>query len=176
MYNMFENCYSMQTIPLLDTLNVLNMNSMFENCSSLQEIPLFNTSNVTQMSNMFYNCSALQSIPLLDTSSVTNMNSMFQNCSSLQEVPALNTTSVSSQNYQFYFCYSLAKTNIICRKSVRFDRALLSQSELVNIFNNLIDLTGLTSQNIRISQCWGASALTAAERQIATDKNWTITG
>lgn len=176
MYNMFENCYSMQTIPLLDTLNVLNMNSMFQNCSSLQEIPLFNTSNVTQMSNMFYNCSALQSIPLLDTSSVTNMYGMFSLCYSLQEVPALNTTSVSSQNYQFYFCYSLAKTNIICRKSVRFDRALLSQSELVNIFNNLIDLTGLTSQNIRISQCWGASALTAAERQIATNKNWTITG
>jgi len=104
------------------------------------------------------------------------MNTMFLSCVSLQEVPALDTTSVTIQNGQFATCYSLTKTDIICRKSVQFDRALLSQSELVNIFNNLIDLTGLTSQNISINQCWGASALTAAERQIATDKNWTITG
>jgi surface protein len=101
---------------------------------------------------------------------------MFFNCTSLQEVPALDTTSVTSQGNQFLYCRSLAHTDIICRKSVRFDQALLSQSELVNIFNNLIDLTGLTAQNINISGCWGATALTAGERQIATDKNWTITG
>jgi len=104
------------------------------------------------------------------------MQSMFSSCVSLQEAPAFNTTSVTIQNGQFATCYSLTKTDIICRKSVSFQRALLSQSELVNIFNNLIDLTGLTSQNINITDCWGASALTAAERQIATDKNWTITG
>ena len=104
------------------------------------------------------------------------MQNMFSACLSLQEVPALDTTSVTNQTNQFGICHSLAKTDIICRKSVSFFRALLSQSELVNIFNNLIDLTGLTSQNINISVCWGASALTAAERQIATNKNWTITG
>jgi len=104
------------------------------------------------------------------------MFEMFRGCSALQEAPAFDTTSVTNQSNQFYACYSLTKTNIVCRKSISFREALLSQSELVNIFNNLIDLTGLTSQNINITSCWGASALTAGERQIATDKNWTITG
>ena len=176
MYYMFDDCHSLQTIPLFDTSNVTNMSNMFERCYSLQTIPLLDTSNVTTMNGMFQFCSSLQSIPLLNTSNVTSMNTMFLSCVSLQEVPALDTTSVTIQNGQFATCYSLTKTDIICRKSVQFDRALLSQSELVNIFNNLIDLTGLTSQNISINQCWGASALTAAERQIATDKNWTITG
>jgi hypothetical protein len=125
---------------------------------------------------MFYACTSLQIIPSLDTSNSVNMQEMFRECYSLQTVPPLNTTSTNNQANQFYYCYSLAKTDIVCRKSVSFQRALLSQSELVNIFNNLIDLTGLTSQNINITQCWGASALTAGERQIATDKNWTITG
>jgi surface protein len=176
MASMFYFCRSLQTIPLLNTSNVTIVSNMFSNCFSLQEVPLFDTSNVTNMQAVFASCSSLQSIPFLDTSNVTNMQSMFVACYSLQEVPALNTTSVTNQTSQFLFCQSLAKTDIICRKSVSFSRALLSQSELVNIFNNLIDLTGLTSQNINITSCWGASALTVAERQIATDKNWTITG
>jgi surface protein len=176
MLSMFDSCASLQSVPLFDTSNVTNMQSMFQTCTSLQTIPLFDTSNVENMSNMLNSCILLQTIPLFDTSNVTNMQAMFQSCTSLQEVPALDTTSVTNQTSQFYFCYSLYKTDIICRKSVRFDRSLLSQSELVNIFNNLIDLTSLTSQNINITQCWGASALTAGEKQIATDKNWTITG
>ena len=176
MVSMFDTCNSLQSVPLFDTSNVTNMQNMFQSCTSLQTIPLFNTSNVTNMQNMLDSCILLQTIPLFNTSNVTTMLSMFQNCHSLQEVPALDTTSVTTQSNQFYLCYSLYKTDIICRKSVRFDRSLLSQSELVNIFNNLIDLTALTSQNINITGCWGASALTVGERQIATDKNWTITG
>ena len=176
MASMFYFCRSLQTIPLLNTSNVTIVSNMFSSCLSLQEVPLLNTSNVSNMQSMFANCFSLQSIPLLNTSNVSNMQSMFSACFSLEKVPALDTTSVTNQTNQFLYCYSLAKTDIICRKSVSFSRALLSQSELVNIFNNLIDLTGLTSQNINITGCWGASALTAAERQIATDKNWTITG
>ncbi len=176
MQNMFDTCRTLHTIPLFDTSNVTTMQNMFQSCTSLQTIPLLDTSNVTDMKNMLNACVLLQTIPLFDTSNVTTMYAMFQNCHSLQEVPALDTTSITIQTNQFYLCYSLYKTDIICRKSVRFERSLLSQSELVNIFNNLIDLTGLTSQNINITRCWGASALTVGERQIATDKNWTITG
>jgi surface protein len=177
MRNMFTSCNSLQSIPLLDTSGVTSlMNSMFQGCQALKTIPSLDISNTTNTYRMFFGCFSLQIIPSLDTSNSTNMQEMFRECYSLQTVPPLNTTSTNNQSSQFLFCYSLTKTDIICRKSVRFDRALLSQSELVNIFNNLIDLTGLTSQNIRISDAWGASALTAGERQIATDKNWTITG
>jgi len=171
-----QSCYSLVSLPLLNTSGVTSMYRAIYGCYALESIPLFDTSNVLNMREIFAYCYALKTIPLLNTSGATNMYGMFFNCTSLQEVPALDTTSVTSQGNQFLYCRSLAHTDIICRKSVRFDEALLSQSELVNIFNNLIDLTGLTAQNINISGCWGATALTAGERQIATDKNWTITG
>jgi surface protein len=176
MLEIFNGCFSLESIPLIDTSNVTNMSSMFSDCDSLKTIPPLDTSSATLMRRMFYLNNVIHTVPLLDTSNVTDMYEMFRGCSALQEVPALDTTSVTIQTNQFFTCNSLTKTNIICRKSVSFSTSLLSQSELVNIFNNLIDLTSLTSQNINISSCWGASALTAGERQIATDKNWTITG
>ena len=56
------------------------MGQMFENCKTLQSIPLFNTSNVDNMVRMFSECSKLQTIPKLDTSKVTSMSSMFYGC------------------------------------------------------------------------------------------------
>jgi surface protein len=200
MNSTFTGCRSLKTIPPLNTSNVTNMDYFVQSCHSLLSLPLLDTSNVTSMYRAFYACYALgtfplldtssvlnmreifayshtlKTIPLLDTSSATNMYGMFFNCTGIQEVPALDTTSATSQGNQFLYCNSLAHTDIICRKSVRFDNCLLSKDELVNIFNNLIDLTALPAQNIRISGCWGASALTTTDRDIALNKNWTITG
>jgi hypothetical protein len=47
---------------------------------------------------------------------------------------------------------------------------------LVNIFTDLRDRTSETAGTINITNCYGASQLTADQRLIATDKNWTITG
>jgi hypothetical protein len=73
-------------------------------------------------------------------------------------------------------CNSLDRTDIVCPVSVVFSSCQLSQAELVNIFNNLVDRSATTAANINITGNWGASALTTAERDIALDKNWTITG
>ena len=64
MSNMFLYCSSLQSVPALNTANVVNMSSMFQNCSSLQSVPALNTANVTSMTNMFYSCSSLQSVEL----------------------------------------------------------------------------------------------------------------
>jgi surface protein len=176
MLNMFNSCRSLQSVPLFDTSIVTNMQSMFTNCSSLQSVPLFDTSSVTIMNSMFTNCSSLQEIPLFDTSSVTIMLTMFQNCSALQEIPTFDTTDVTNMTNFAQSCLSMSKTDIVCRVSVGFNPCQLSQAGLVNIFNNLLDRTGLASANINITGNYGASALTVPEREIATDKNWTITG
>ena len=107
MYNMFSNCYSLISIPALDTSSVTNMNYMFNNCCSLASIPALDTSSVTNMSYMFNNCCSLTSIPALDTSSVTNMGNMFFCCYSLASIPALDTSSVTIMNSMFNKCYSL---------------------------------------------------------------------
>ena len=104
---MFYNCYSLQSVPLFNTINVTNMTSMFQGCYSLQSVPLFNTINVTNMAYMFYNCYSLESVPLFNTINVTNMTSMFYTCYSLLSVPLFNTANVINMASMFYSCYSL---------------------------------------------------------------------
>ena len=201
MQYMFYNCTSLQSVPLFNTSKVTSMESMFNSCSSLQSVPLFNTVNVTSMAGMFFNCYSLQSVPLFNTINVTNMIYMFFNCYSLQSVPLFNTANVTNMTYMFNSCYSLnfipafittavttdftgfaIDCNSLNRITMSFNRTVgiqncqLSRDALVEIFTNLTNRTSTTSATIDITGNWGASALTSADRAIATGKNWIITG
>jgi surface protein len=182
MQTMFSGCNSLQTVPLFNTNSVTLMLSMFVNCSSLQSVPLFDTSNATSMLTMFNGCSSLQSVPLFDTSNVTNMQNMFNGCTSLKSIPALSTTSItttSGLDFGANFtrdCLSLTRCELIFARTVSMVNNQLSRTALVEIFTNLVDRSSTTAANIDISGNWGASALTTAERDIALNKNWTITG
>ena len=129
------------------------MSYMVQGCVSLQSVPLFSTANVTNMTNMFQGCTSLQSVPLFSTANVTNMTNMFQFCVSL--------TSAQLAGTKFNISYTNCK---------------LSRSALVAIFNGLANLTGSTTQTITITGNFGAVQLTQADRGIALNKNWTITG
>ena len=177
MLRMFEYCYSLQSVPLFNTINVTNISFIFYFCYSLQSIPLFNTTNVTNMAFMFYSCSSLQSVPLFNTSIVTNMSNMFQNCVSLNFIPAFITTAVTSDFINFANgSNSLNRITMSFNRTVSLQNCQLSKDALVEIFTNLTNRTATTSANIDITGNWGASALTAADRLIATNKNWIITG
>ena len=176
MTSMFQNCSSLQSVPLFNTQNVVNMVSMFSNCSSLQSVPLFNTQNVTTMANMFQGCASLQSVPLFNTQKVTNMSSMFQYCASLNFIPNFNTALVTDFTTFANGCASLDRCTTIFRNSVGLQYCQLSKDALVEIFTNLTNRTSTTSATIDITGNWGAATLTSADRLIATNKNWTITG
>ena len=177
MQNMFFGCTSLQSVPLFNTINVTNMSYMFYQCTSLQSVPLFNTINVTSMVNMFYNCTSLQSVPLFNTTNVTNMSNMFQNCVSLNFIPAFVTTAVTSDFTNFANgSNSLNRITMSFNRTVALQNCQLSRDALVEIFTNLTNRTATTSATIDITGNWGSSALTSADRAIATNKNWTITG
>ncbi len=89
--NMFTQCYSLQTIPLLDTHAGTTLAAMFASCISLQSIPLLNTSACTNLNLTFSGCSSLLTIPLLDTHLVTNFASTFVNCVNLRTIPLIDT-------------------------------------------------------------------------------------
>jgi hypothetical protein len=61
-------------------------------------------------------------------------------------------------------------------RTVALQNCQLSKDALVEIFTNLVDRTSTTSANIDITGNWGASALTTANRLIATNKNYVIIG
>ena len=177
MIYMISYCSSLQSVPLFNTVNVTNMTSMFNGCSSLQSVPLFNTINVTNMNNMFYNCSLLQSVPLFNTINVTSMVAMFQNCTSLNFIPAFITTAITTDFTSFANgCNSLNRILMSFNRTVAIQNCQLSRDALVEIFTNLTNRTATTSANIDITGNWGASALTTANRLIATNKNYVIIG
>ena len=94
---MFENCYSLASIPDIskwNTSNVFDMRGMFNNCKllfSLPDISKWNTSNVFDMSEMFEGCESLSSLPDIskwNTSNVINMRCMFDGCRSDLKIPS----------------------------------------------------------------------------------------
>jgi hypothetical protein len=105
--SMFQNCFSLQSVPLFNTASGTNFSTMFRACYSLQTVPLFNTASGTNFLTMFFDCYSLQTVPLFNTASGTSFQSMFRNCYSLQTVPLFNTASGTSFSNMFYNCYSL---------------------------------------------------------------------
>ena len=110
---MFTYSDGITTIPLLDTSNVITMDSMFFGCKNLQSIPLLNTSKVTNMNYMFEDCDSLTTIPLLDTSNVKSMHHMFYGCKNLQTIPQLDTSGVKRFGNMFYGCPSIKSLPLI---------------------------------------------------------------
>ena len=154
---MFYNCYSLQSVPLFNTINVTNMTSMFQGCYSLQSVPLFNTINVTNMAYMFYNCYSLESVPLFNTINVTNMTSMFYTCYSLLSVPLFNTANVINMASMFYSCYSLQSVplfntiNVTNMSSMFYNCYSLQSVPLfntINVTNMSYMLSGCSIQSV----------------------------
>ena len=194
---MFNNCYSLETIPLFITSAGTNFSGMFSSCYSLKEIPLINTALGLNFSSMFLNCwSSLKTIPLINTGLGTNFSQMFTNCYSLQFMPLINTASGTNFNQMFFSCNSLQSlpnfntalgtifTSILgisslakgafqgTRYAISYSGSCLSQSAIVDIFNGLGTAVG--TPTITVSNNPGYAGLTAAERLIATNKGWTI--
>ena len=181
MANMFSGCASLKIVPLFNTINVSNMANMFNSCSSLQTVPLFNTTIVTTTSGMFGGCLSLQSVPLFNTANVNNMSVMFSSCLSINSIPNFSTTSITPTSGIDFGGFnqnnsSLDRVEMAFARTVSLQNGQLSRTALVEIFTNLVDRTSTTSATITISGNWGASALTAGERAIATGKNWVIVG
>ena len=53
---MFDQCYSLTSVPTFVTKNVRDMNFAFDTCRSLQYLPWFNTGKVTDAWRTFNDC------------------------------------------------------------------------------------------------------------------------
>lgn len=156
----------------LNTVKVTNMASMYSSCACLIGIPAYATGAVTDMSSMFSYSGAVNFFPDVDTSNVENMGSMFFNNSALQAVPNMNVAKCTNFASMFSGCPSLSVGKMAGTiNNISYSGCKLSREEIVDIFNGLGIVAG---KHITISNNWGLSSLTAADRLIATNKGWVI--
>ena len=199
--SMFQNCYNLETAPNIDLSKGGDCSNLFNSCWSISEFPSYNFSSVTTLASAFAGCNALKRLPVMtigtsitsfattfngcvsleeapnwNLQSATNVTNMFNGCINLRKVPAYNLSTVNTASASMFDgCRSLSKSSVTgMRYTHSYNNCKLSQSELVNIFNNLGTAVG--TQIITITGNYGASTLTAGERAIATGKGWTISG
>ena len=181
MEQMFLNCSKLTSIDLsnFNTSNVTRMYGMFKECSSLTSLDVsnFDTSQVTSMAYMFYGCKSLTSLTFgsnFNTSSVTNMNQMFYNCPKLKNiVGTLNMQNVTSASNMIEYCSALEEVHI---HNLGVDLKLsnsykITHDCLVELINNLQTVTSTKTLTLGSTNL---AKLTDAEKQVATNKGWTL--
>lgn len=200
MRNMFNYCQALKSIPLIDTHNVTKMDSMFGNCYNLLSVPLLDTSSVTSTASMLYYCSSLKYVPEFNTSSLTNATMMFYGCRSLLSATFSTGGNQINLSSLFSSCDNLLSVHIegldtatsissimsSCTKLQNLQLTAINKTIdissstkypkeiLIDIIDNLMDLTGLTAQTLKMGTT-NKNKLSAEDIAIATAKNWTIT-
>lgn len=173
---MFLSCSNITVVPELNIINAANIVYMFGNCTKLTSVLGLNTSKVTNMSNAFSSCTSLTAIPQWNTSKVTNMNDTFRLCKNLISIPQLDTSNVTSMSSTFYGCSSLTDLGGFLNLSVNLNLSScpnLTVDSLMNVINNLKDLTGSTSRTLTLDKT-NLAKLSDDQKVVATDKNWVL--
>lgn len=173
----FYQCNSLLAGPdptYFNTSGVTNMNAMYQECYSLITIPNHNTSNVTNFAAFLQSDTALQYLPTIDSSKATNVNNMFNGCSSLNSTPILNFSNVTTATSTFTTTPSLATINASNLKvSTTMSPSGLSANALQNVFANTI-LSNNTAQTITITNNPGADTPVALTGNYTANSNVVI--
>lgn len=172
----FQYCYQLQQIPFLDTTKATSFIYCFTSCKKIKTIPLLDFSSSKSFSSCFSGCASLEIIPQINTSSATDFSNAFYGCNNLHTVPALHAEKVTNLNSMFYNCSALTNfgglIGITKSWSLQWCKNLTHQS-LLNVLNNLGDLTGKTMQTLTLGT-ENLAKLSSSEKNIATQKNWAL--
>lgn len=193
--SMFSGCYALTSVGDIShwrTDNVTTLYYLFAYTNSLQTIPdlstkiengtqYWNVEKVKDASYIFRECCNLRELTInnWNLAECTTIQGMFQYCYSLQKLTAtgwsLPKLTTAPTNI-FQYCYALTNYNgtipITLNHNYNYQNSLTYES-LINIFNNLPTIT--TTRTINITSVILAQT-TTTERQIATNKGWTIAG
>ena len=176
--------------------NLASAYQMFRDLVETQHITIGDIPNVTDLGLAVYRVYGLRAIEIGEAPNCTNTRALFSGCHSLKSV-RVPTTLTTDTTYIIDGCYGLTSiscgeytnsttnnrnfSNNINLSSFTLDKynndinikgTNLSKSKLIELFNNLETVTDKT---VTITGARGASSLTNADIQIATDKGWTVT-
>ena len=150
--SMFRYCSSLVTVPLF-TMPTTGFSAayMLSDCTALQSVPLFNTNRMTSALGMFSGCTNLKEVPLFDFTNCATVTSMFSNCRRITKLPALDLILVPTNGAGSFaaYCSSIIESEVVNTKaSISYQETNLSETELTNIFNNLLSVTAATTITI----------------------------
>ena len=177
MSNSFCGCANVASLDLsnFDTSKVTNMYGMFQGCKNLigkLDLSNFDTSNVTRMGNMFRdvgNKVTELDISNFDMSKVTDVQYVFNGLISVEKLKINNHHNLGkaykttdNANY-FYYTLDLSKLTKI------------SHDDIMNVINGLFDIAsaGVKPQKLVLGST-NLTKLTSEEKEIATNKGWTV--
>ena len=186
--NMLTYCYGLSSLTLPASWgSVINVNNMLYSCYGLSSLTLPSSwGSVINVNNMLYSCYGLSSLTnfnyLGSTTTAADFTDALRDCENLQtpivcgsllskfeaygaagyvlKIPSIRLTNAAST-----FTGSTPQINV--------SYTSLDATALENLFTDLPSLTGKT---INITGCVGAASLTTTQREIATNKGWTIVG
>ena len=183
--SMFQRCWSLKSIGDIsgwDTSEVTGFNSMFSECLCLPEIPdisKWSFDKATTLSGMFSTCSSLREIAIcnLKLPECTNVSAMFQYCYLLQKatLTGWSIPKMTTAPGQFLGqCNDLRDLEIDIPFALNHSYAsceALSHESLINILNSLPAVSTRRTLNLMTQNI---NRLTAEEKAIAANKNWTL--
>lgn len=185
--SLFQGCWSLKQIKGdlagWDTSKVTTFASMFADCYSLKELPDMSNwdfSKATTIASMFSGVTSIKEITLnnLNLAECTTIATMFRYCRSLEKITLMNWSipkvTATAPGSFLADCPNLRNIiidiPIALNYSYNGDEAL-SHESLLNILNNLPTVTTRRTLNLMTQNI---NRLTAEEKQIATNKNWTL--
>jgi hypothetical protein len=173
----FLSCVSMVRVPAGFTVQgVTNMTSIFQSCWRLEFLPLLDTSACTNFTSAFNSCSTLREVSFTSTAAATVVSSMFNNCFVLESITNLDFSNVSSAanlTTTFTGCNRLNQVEFLSGKGPRFSWTLIGMLNAAQLNAIYTELPTVTGQTITVTGVVGGLADNPA---IATAKGWTVTG
>ena len=186
--NVWRDCSSLASFPLIDTSSGTSFISTWRNCSDLTTFPQIDTSSANTFQNTWMGCNFLNSFPTIDTSNASNITGTWRSCARIITFPSLDFSSGANFERAWQNCTRMTTypanqfdttgtLNSIAFRNAWLNCKLTAQS-IENILTSL-DTNG--AQNITLGinggsnaakTTWSTAANTAYTNLI--NKGWTI--
>jgi hypothetical protein len=147
----------------------------FRNAVNLVSFKCGNLGNMTNTSFMFAYTDSVTNISCGDFSSSTSTRYMFTYMRSVTNFSCGDFASSTDVNGMFYGMNSVTNFSLASyNNNIHIKNSKLSVFKLIALLNKLDDLTDSDSKTLTLTGTRGVVELIDQDKQIATDKNWTL--
>lgn len=193
--NCFNNCYSLETLTMPATVpaTLSNVSALCNGCSSLEVLtmPNIQLTSALNAASMFNGCNSLKVINNLNrlgvvttTGNLASFGTNFgaTNIPSLTFPQRLAILQIQGTTTERNAITSLRLTNTGTGQwtgaspQINISNTNIAYTQMIQLFNDIAAQGNVTAKTINITGATGTSSLTTADRQILTNRGWTITG